>query len=55
MPTGTSWMTRIGRFGAISGELFMSLTIPIGIATIAAHLVGRRNTKVMPILMARQT
>ncbi|MDF3880964.1 MFS transporter [Cupriavidus basilensis] len=56
--TGTSWMTGIGRFGAISGaslgavllalkwdfgQLFMALTFPIGIAIAAAYIKGRHN------------
>jgi AAHS family 4-hydroxybenzoate transporter-like MFS transporter len=63
--TGTSWMTGIGRFGAISGayvgaillslswsfgQLFMSLTIPIGIAIVAAYIGGRRSNTRMPML-----
>lgn len=54
--TGTSWMTGIGRMGAILGayvgsillgmnwdfkQLFMILTVPIGIAMIAAYAKGR--------------
>ncbi|WP_398494328.1 MFS transporter [Variovorax sp.] len=53
--TGTSWMTGIGRFGAISGasigavllgmhwgfgQLFLALTVPIGIAALAAAVKG---------------
>ncbi|WP_277184245.1 MFS transporter [Caballeronia sp. BR00000012568055] len=68
--TGTSWMTGIGRFGAISGayvgaillglewhfgELFMFLTLPIGIATVAAYVAGRRDDTAMPIVLARQS
>ena len=56
--TGTSWMTGIGRFGAIFGasvgavllsfkwnfgQLFLALTIPIGIAIIAAFMKGRQG------------
>jgi len=56
--TGTSWMTGIGRFGAIFGasvgavllsfkwdfgQLFLALTLPIGIAIIAAWVKGRHN------------
>ncbi|CAB3810012.1 MFS transporter [Paraburkholderia fynbosensis] len=67
--TGTSWMTGIGRFGAISGayvgaillglewhflELFMFLTIPIGIATIAAYAVGQRDDTAMLAVLARE-
>jgi AAHS family 4-hydroxybenzoate transporter-like MFS transporter len=63
--TGTSWMTGIGRFGAISGayvgaillslnwsfgQLIMSLTIPIGTAIVAAYIGGRRSNTVLPIL-----
>jgi MFS transporter, AAHS family, 4-hydroxybenzoate transporter len=63
--TGTSWMTGIGRFGAISGayagaillslnwrfgQLFMSLTIPIGIAIVAAYIGGRRSNPMLPML-----
>jgi len=59
--TGTSSMTGIGRFGAISGEhvgaillslnwsfgqLFMSFTIPIGTA-IAVAYIGRRPRNTM--------
>lgn len=58
--TGTSWMTGIGRFGAILGasvgaillgmkwdfgHLFMFLTLPIGIAAIAAYVKGLRDRK----------
>ncbi|MGF6099258.1 MFS transporter [Pseudomonas sp. 18175] len=58
--TGTSWMTGIGRFGAISGayigsvllglnwdlrQLFLILTVPIGIAMIAAYAKGRTTSK----------
>ncbi|MBD8094593.1 aromatic acid/H+ symport family MFS transporter [Pseudomonas fluorescens] len=54
--TGTSWMTGIGRFGAILGayigavllglkwdfnNLFMILTVPIAIAVLAAFIKGR--------------
>ncbi|MGY8706073.1 aromatic acid/H+ symport family MFS transporter [Bradyrhizobium sp. 18BD] len=54
--TGTSWMTGIGRFGAISGasvgavilgaqgtfgQVFIFLTVPIAIGMIAAFLKGR--------------
>ncbi|MDB5847602.1 MAG: 4-hydroxybenzoate transporter [Rhodoferax sp.] len=54
--TGTSWMTGIGRFGAIFGasigavllsfkwefgQLFLALTLPIGIAVFAAWIKGR--------------
>lgn len=53
--TGTSWMTGIGRFGAIFGasigavllsfrwefgQLFLALTLPIGIAVVAAWVKG---------------
>jgi AAHS family 4-hydroxybenzoate transporter-like MFS transporter len=63
--TGTSWMTGIGRFGAISGayagaillslnwdfgQLFMTLTTPTGIAIVAAYIGGRRNDTSMPML-----
>ncbi|SMG56040.1 MFS transporter [Paraburkholderia susongensis] len=63
--TGTSWMTGIGRFGAISGasigavllsfkwdfgQLFLALTVPIGIAIVAAYVQGRRCTNVAPVL-----
>ncbi|XAH25427.1 aromatic acid/H+ symport family MFS transporter [Xylophilus sp. GW821-FHT01B05] len=56
--TGTSWMTGIGRFGAISGasigavllsfqwnfgQLFLALTVPIGIAIVAAYVKGRQS------------
>ena len=56
--TGTSWMTGIGRFGAILGasvgaillgmkwdfgHLFMFLTLPIGIAAIAAYVSRLRG------------
>jgi AAHS family 4-hydroxybenzoate transporter-like MFS transporter len=56
--TGTSWMTSIGRFRAISGayigsvllglkwdlrQLFLILTIPIGIAMLAAYVKGRSS------------
>ncbi|MGE8502653.1 MAG: MFS transporter [Pseudomonas sp.] len=58
--TGTSWMTGIGRFGAILGasvgavllglkwdfsHLFMFLTLPIGIAVVAAYVKGQRDRK----------
>ncbi|RKT14203.1 AAHS family 4-hydroxybenzoate transporter-like MFS transporter [Paraburkholderia sp. RAU2J] len=57
--TGTSWMTGIGRFGGIFGvsigavllsfkwsfgELFLALTVPIGLAIIAAYIKGCHNT-----------
>ncbi|MFT3717740.1 MFS transporter [Pseudorhodoferax sp.] len=57
--TGTSWMTGIGRFGAISGasvgavllsfkwdfgQLFLALTLPIGIAIVAAWIQGHHRT-----------
>jgi AAHS family 4-hydroxybenzoate transporter-like MFS transporter len=63
--TGTSWMTGIGRFGAISGasigavlmsfkwdfgQLFLALTVPIGIAIVAAYVQGRRCANVAPVL-----
>ncbi|MEM5387662.1 aromatic acid/H+ symport family MFS transporter [Paraburkholderia phymatum] len=63
--TGTSWMTGIGRFGAVSGaqagaillslnwsfgELFMFLTIPIGIAIVAGYLGCRRSDRMTPLL-----
>jgi AAHS family 4-hydroxybenzoate transporter-like MFS transporter len=53
--TGTSWMTGLGRFGAILGasigavllsfkwnfgQLFLVLTVPIGIAIVAAYVKG---------------
>ncbi len=56
--TGTSWMTGIGRFGAISGasigavllglhwgfgQLFLALTVPIGIAVLAAVVKGMQE------------
>jgi AAHS family 4-hydroxybenzoate transporter-like MFS transporter len=56
--TGTSWMTGIGRFGAIFGasvgavllsfkwdfgQLFLALTLPIGIAIVAAWVKGRHH------------
>jgi len=56
--TGTSWMTGIGRFGAILGasigavllsfkwdfgQLFLALTVPIGIAIVAAYVKGRQQ------------
>jgi AAHS family 4-hydroxybenzoate transporter-like MFS transporter len=56
--TGTSWMTGIGRFGAISGasigavligfkwdfgQLFLALTAPIAIAIVAAYVKGQRR------------
>lgn len=55
--TGTSWMTGIGRFGAILGaavgavllglhwnfgQLFLALTLPIAIAIAAAYAKGRQ-------------
>lgn len=58
--TGTSWMTGIGRFGAILGayigavllglkwdfnHLFMILTVPIAIAIIAAFIKGRAGSR----------
>jgi AAHS family 4-hydroxybenzoate transporter-like MFS transporter len=61
--TGTSWMTGIGRFGAILGayigaillglhwdfnNLFMILTVPIGIAVIAAYVKGRTTRTALP-------
>jgi AAHS family 4-hydroxybenzoate transporter-like MFS transporter len=63
--TGTGWMTGIGRFGAILGayagaillslswsfgQLFMSLTIPIGTAIVAAYIGGRRSNTTLPML-----
>jgi hypothetical protein len=42
-------------FGAISVELFIFLTIAIGIKTIAVDVVGRQNAKVKSVVMARQT
>jgi AAHS family 4-hydroxybenzoate transporter-like MFS transporter len=63
--TGTSWMTGIGRFGAISGasigvvlisfkwdfgQLFLALTVPIAIAIVAAYVKGRRRTSAEPVL-----
>lgn len=56
--TGTSWVTGIGRFGAIFGasvgavllsfkwdfgQLFLALTVPIGIAIAAAYIKGRHS------------
>jgi AAHS family 4-hydroxybenzoate transporter-like MFS transporter len=56
--TGTSWMTGIGRFGAIFGayigavllgwnwnlnNLFMILTVPIGITILAAYIKGLKT------------
>lgn len=58
--TGTSWMTGIGRFGAILGasvgavllglkwdfsHLFMFLTLPIGLAMLAAYVKGWHEQK----------
>ena len=63
--TGTSWMTGIGRFGAISGasigavllglqwdfgQLFLALTVPIGIAVVAAFVKGsQRRSRVQTL------
>ena len=56
--TGTSWMTGIGRFGAISGAavgavllglkwefgtLFLALTVPIAVAILAVWIKGRNS------------
>lgn len=63
--TGTSWMTGIGRFGAISGasigalllslkwnfgQLFLFLTVPIAIAVCAAYVQGRNRRNAEPVL-----
>ncbi|RKP49651.1 MFS transporter [Pararobbsia silviterrae] len=63
--TGTSWMTGIGRFGAISGasigaillsfkwdfgQLFLSLTIPVAIAIAAVWIKARSNEHASPAL-----
>jgi AAHS family 4-hydroxybenzoate transporter-like MFS transporter len=63
--TGTSWMTGIGRFGAISGasigavllsfkwnfgQLFLALTVPIAIAIVAAYIKGRRSAGAAPVM-----
>ncbi|WP_250511190.1 aromatic acid/H+ symport family MFS transporter [Caballeronia sp. GACF4] len=63
--TGTSWMTGIGRFGAISGasvgavllsfkwnfgQLFLFLTVPIAIAIVAAYVQGRGRGNAAPVL-----
>ncbi|MDR5802359.1 aromatic acid/H+ symport family MFS transporter [Caballeronia sp. LZ001] len=63
--TGTSWMTGIGRFGAISGasigavllsfkwnfgQLFLFLTVPLAIAIVAAYVQGRVRSNAAPVL-----
>jgi len=63
--TGTSWMTGIGRFGAIFGasigavllsfhwnfgQLFLALTVPIGVAIIAACVKGGRSAATDPVV-----
>lgn len=68
--TGTSWMTGIGRFGAIFGatigavllslnwefgQLFLALTVPIGIAVVAAWVKGRHSGgtgKALPVTIS---
>ncbi|KVQ34478.1 4-hydroxybenzoate transporter [Burkholderia cepacia] len=62
--TGTSWMTGIGRFGAIAGasigavlvsfkwdfgQLFLALTVPISISIVAAYVKGRRRASAEPV------
>jgi len=63
--TGTSWVTGIGRFGAIFGasigavllsfqwnfgQLFLALTVPIAIAILAAIVKGQRSSGASPML-----
>lgn len=67
--TGTSWMTGIGRFGAILGatvgatllglkwdfgHLFLFLSLPIGLAVIAAFVKGLNDRKT-PIARAAES